>query len=309
MPRFPARLFAPRYWLTWLGLGMVRLAASLPYPALLHAGRALGAVARRLPLPYLRVARRNMALCLPHWTETAREQLLNRHFAALGIGVLESALTWWGSDETLIKHSEVVGMEHLQAASQAGKGVILLTAHFTTLQIGARILNSRFPINALYRPTKNALIAAVSGASFARSARRAIRRDDVRAMISALRRNEVVWYAADQSYRNKGAMMVPFFGHPAATNVFSSRLAEMTGAAVLYYETERLPGTAGWRATIHPPYAHFPSTDALADACRYHASIEAQVLRIPEQYWWIHKRFKGLSADYPDHYGRDPPSA
>jgi len=248
-----------------------------------------------------------MALCLPDWSDAERESLLRRHFASLGIGVLESALTWWGSDDVLRVRSEIQGMEHLDTAIGAGKGVILLTAHFTTLQIGARILNARYPINALYRPTKNELIAAVSGASFARNARRAIRRDDVRAMISALRRNEVVWYAADQSYRNKGAQMVPFFGHPAATNVFTSRLAEMTGAAVLYYETERLPGTRGWRATIHPPYTGFPSGDALADTLRYHASIEAQVRRVPEQYWWIHKRFKGLSEDYPDYYGPSPP--
>jgi Kdo2-lipid IVA lauroyltransferase/acyltransferase len=307
MPRFPTRLYGPRYWLTWFGLGVIRLTAALPYPALLVAGRALGALARQLPLPYQRVARRNMALCLPDWSDAERERLLRRHFASLGIGVLESALTWWGSDDVLRARSEIQGMEHLDTAIGAGKGVILLTAHFTTLQIGARILNARYPINALYRPTKNELIAAVSGASFARNARRAIRRDDVRAMISALRRNEVVWYAADQSYRNKGAQMVPFFGHPAATNVFTSRLAEMTGAAVLYYETERLPGTRGWRATIHPPYTGFPSGDALADTLRYHASIEAQVRRVPEQYWWIHKRFKGLSEDYPDYYGPSPP--
>ncbi len=302
MLRLPTRLYGPRYWPTWLGLGLIRLAASLPYSALLIAGRALGALAHRLPLPYRRVAERNMALCLPDWSPNERADLLRRHFKSLGIGLLESALTWWGSDETLIAHSDIIGMEHLEAATASGKGVILLTAHFTTLQIGARILNARYPINALYKPTKNELIAAISGASFARSARRAIRRDDVRAMISALKRNEVVWYAADQSYRNKGALMVPFFGHPAATNVFTSRLAELTGAAVLYYETERLPGTRGWRATIHPPYVPFPSGDPLADTLRYHASIEAQVRRIPEQYWWIHKRFKALTPDYPDHY-------
>lgn len=281
---------------------MIRLAASLPMPAMLAAGRLLGHFARLLPLPYRTVAKRNMALCLPEWSEAERSALLKRHFAALGIGLLESALTWWSSDHKLVEHSRIEGMEHLEKAAAAGKGVILLTAHFTTLQIGARILNSRYPINALYRPTKNELIAAISGASFARSARRAIRRDDVRAMIAALKRNEVVWYAADQSYRNKGAEMVPFFGHPAATNVFTARLAAMTGAAVLYYETERLPGTQGWRATIHAPYADFPSDDPVTDTLRYHASIEAQVRRIPEQYWWIHKRFKGLDPDYIDPY-------
>jgi Kdo2-lipid IVA lauroyltransferase/acyltransferase len=303
MAAMPARFYGPRYWPTWLGLGLVRLALMLPFPAMLAVGRGMGRLARRLPLPYVRVARRNIELCLPELDARAREALLERHFESLGIGVLESALTWWSNDERIAALSEVQGLEHLQAALARGKGAIILLAHFTTQQIGARILNIRVPINVLYRPTKNELLAAVSGGSFSRNARKAILRDDVRGMISALRRNEIVWYAADQSYRKKGAMMVPFFGIPAPTNVFTSRLSQMTGAAVLYYSSERLPGTRGWRAVIEPAFEGWPSGDAVADTLRYHARIEAQVRRMPEQYWWIHKRFKGLSADDPDYYG------
>jgi KDO2-lipid IV(A) lauroyltransferase len=303
MAAMPARLYGPRYWPTWLGLGFVRLVLMLPFPALLAVGRGMGRLARRLPLPYVRIARRNIELCLPELDAAAREALLERHFESLGIGVLESALTWWSTDERIGSLSEVQGLEHLEAALARGKGAIILLAHFTTLQIGARILNIRIPINVLYRPTKNELLAAVSGGSFGRNARKAILRDDVRGMISALRRNEIVWYAADQSYRKKGAMMVPFFGIPAPTNVFTSRLSQMTGAAVLYYSSERLPGTRGWRAVIEPAFEGWPSGDPVADTLRYHARIEAQVRRMPDQYWWIHKRFKGLSADDPDYYG------
>jgi len=299
----PARFFGPRYWATWIGLGFLRLVERLPFPLLLAVGRGLGHLARRLPLPYVRIARRNIELCLPELAAPERARLLNRHFASLGIGVLESAMTWWSTNERIISLSSVEGLEHLDAALARGHGAILLTAHFTTLQIGARVLNSRFPINLLYRPTKNALIAHVSGGSFGRNARSAIRHNDVRSMISALKRNQVVWYASDQSYRNKGAVMVPFFGHPAATNVFTSRLAEMTGAAVLYFSCERLPGSAGWRAIVHPPFAGWPSGDAVADTLRYNACIEAQVRQMPDQYWWIHRRFKGLTPDYPDYYG------
>ena len=303
MAAMPARFYAPRYWPTWLALGVMRLVVMLPYPAILAVGRTLGRLARRLPLPYVRVARRNIELCLPELDAQTRADLLDRHFQSLGIGALESALTWWGNDAYIAALSRVEGLEHLEAALARGKGVIVLLAHFTTLQIGARILNARIPINVLYRPTKNELLAAVSGGSFGRKARKAILRDDVRGMISALRRNEIVWYAADQSYRKKGATMVPFFGHPAATNVFTSRLSQMTGASVLYYATERLPGSAGWRAVIEPAFEHWPSEDAVADTLRYHERIEAQVRRMPDQYWWIHRRFKGLTDDYPDYYG------
>ena len=299
----PARFFAPRYWATWLGLGFLRLVVSLPYGAILAVGRGVGRLARRLPLPYAEIARRNMALCLPELGAAEREGLITRHFESLGIGLFESAMTWWAQDAEIDRLSEVQGREHLDAALARGRGAILLTAHFTTLQIGARILNNRIPISLLYKPTKNELLAHVSGSSFARQARKAIQRDDVRGMIAALKRNEIVWYATDQSYRKKGAAMVPFFGHPAATNVFTPRLAQMTGAQVLYYSTERLPGSAGWRAVIHPPFAHWPSGDPLADTQEYHAAIEAQVRQMPEQYWWIHRRFKGLAADYPDYYG------
>jgi KDO2-lipid IV(A) lauroyltransferase len=303
MHAMPARFFAPRYWATWLGLGFLRLVVSLPYGAILAVGRGVGRLARRLPLPYAEIARRNMALCLPELGAAEREGLITRHFESLGIGLFESAMTWWAQDAEIDRLSEVQGREHLDAALARGRGAILLTAHFTTLQIGARILNNRIPISLLYKPTKNELLAHVSGSSFARQARKAIQRDDVRGMIAALKRNEIVWYATDQSYRKKGAAMVPFFGHPAATNVFTPRLAQMTGAQVLYYSTERLPGSAGWRAVIHPPFAHWPSGDPLADTQEYHAAIEAQVRQMPEQYWWIHRRFKGLAADYPDYYG------
>jgi Kdo2-lipid IVA lauroyltransferase/acyltransferase len=302
-PTLPARFLAPRYWPTWLGLGLLRLVLLLPFGGVLAVGRGLGRLARRLPLPYARIARRNIELCLPQLSAVEREALVDRHFESLGIGLLESAMTWWAPDAEIDARSEVEGLEHLAAALAHGRGAILLLAHFTTLQIGARILNNRIAISVLYRPTKNALIAHVSGSSFARQARKAIQRDDVRGMIAALKRNEIVWYAADQSYRKKGAAMVPFFGHPAATNVFTPRLAQLTGAPVLYYSSERLPGTRGWRAVIHPPFTHWPSGNPAADTAEYHAAIEAQVRRMPEQYWWIHRRFKGLAADYPDYYG------
>ena len=299
----PARFFAPRYWASWLGLGLLRLVERLPYGLVLAVGRGIGRLARRLPLSYVDIARRNMELCLPERSAAERERLLDRHFESLGISLFESAMAWWSDDRRIERLSELAGLEHLEAALARGRGAILLTAHFTTLQIGARILNRRISTNVLYRPLKNDLLAYVSGRSFREHSRKAILHDDVRGMIAALKRNEIVWYASDQSYRKKGAALVPFFGRPAATNVSTSRLARMTGAAVLYFACERMSGERGWRATIEPPFADWPSDDAVADTMRYHACIEAQVRRVPDQYWWIHRRFKGLDADYPDYYG------
>jgi len=276
---------------------------------MMGVGRFIGRLARRLPLRYVLVARRNMELCLPELSCAEREQLIAQHFESLGMCLCESGMTWWSADERIRRLSRVEGLEHLRTALEAGHGVILLTAHFTTLEIGARILNATTPINVLYRPPKNEVIAEIAHHSRNSRARRAIRRDDVRSMVRALKANEVVWYAPDQSYRKKGAEMVGFFGTPAATNTFTSRLARMTGAAVLLFSHERLPDGAGWRVVVHPPLTGFPSGNAIADAERYHRFIEAEVRRIPEQYWWIHRRFKGLSADYPDYYRTAPAGA
>ena len=273
-------------------------------PRCWRQGASSGASRGALPLGFAHVARRNMELCLPELSPAQREQLLNRHFECLGMALCESAMTWWRAPAQILALSRVEGLEHLETALARGKGAILLTSHFTTLEIGASIINAARPINVLYRPPKNELLAAVAHRQRAKRARQAIRRDDIRAMIRALKANEIVWYAPDQSYRKKGAQMVPFFGVPAATNTFTSRLAAMTGAAVLFFSHERLPHSQGYRVVVHPPLENFPGDDEIADTLIFNHFIESEVRRIPEQYWWIHRRFKGLSADYPDYYAR-----
>jgi Kdo2-lipid IVA lauroyltransferase/acyltransferase len=299
----PLKLLGPRYWPTWLGLGALRLVQLLPHGALLAVGRGIGRVVRRLPLHYAQVARCNLDLCLPELSLQQRERVLNEHFEALGMGLCESALTWWGSDAQITRLSRVAGLEHLQRALSLGRGTILLTAHFTTLEIGARVLNTQAPLNAMHKRPKNGLLAYFFERQRGRHALRVFTGDNVRGMVRALRDNECVWYAPDQSYRKKGAEMIHFFGVPAPTNVFTSRLASMTGAAVLFVGHERLAGSSGYCVTLHAAPAGYPSVSAAEDAEQFHRFVETEVRRIPAQYWWIHRRFKGLTSDYPNYYG------
>ena len=294
----------PRYWLTWLGLGVLRGVELLPFAAQCRLATGLGLLIRCLPLAYVRIAERNIALCLPQLSAAKRGNLLRRHCRSLGMGLCETATTWWSSDARVGRLATVEGLEHLQSALAKGHGAILIGGHFTTIEIATRILGTVVPMNVVYRSTKNALLSHIMHASFCRHGR-PIRHDDIRAMIRALKNNEAVWYAPDQSYRNKGAAMVKFFGIPAATTTATSRLARISGAAVLTYFPERLPGTAGYRVVIGPPFEGYPGTDPVEDAERFHAQLEAQILKFPEQYLWVHRRFKGLTADYPDYYGRD----
>jgi len=303
------RLLAPRYWLTWAGLGLLRAAAWLPFAALVYLGSALGALAARLPTRFAGIARRNIELCFPVLSARERERILRGHFASLGMALLETPLAWWASPAKIARITRVEGAEHLRAAQARGRGVILLTAHFTTMEIAGRSLATVAPANFLYRPTKNEVLAYAMQRFRQAYGCKGIPTDDIRGFLTALKNNECVWYAPDQSYRKKGAEMVPWFGIPVATTTFTSRLARMSGATVLPYFIRRLPGRAGYRAVIHPPLENFPSDSPASDAERFNHLIEAQVCLVPEQYLWIHRRFKGLSADYPDYYGRQTPHA
>ncbi len=295
-------LLHPRYWSTWIALGVLRVFEPLPFALHVWLGRRIGELTARLPLPFVRIARRNLELCLPEFSREERERLLLEHFRSVGVGIFETAISWWSPNERIRKLTRLEGQEHLQAALAHGRGAILLSAHFTTLEIGARALCARMPTNIRYRPTSNPVLERFLMRNRGRQAKRAIPRDDVRTLISALKSNEPVWYAPDQSYRKKGAEMIPFFSIPAATNTATSRLARMTGAAVLPYFPERLPGSQGYRMVIHPMLEGFPTKDPAADASRFNELIEAQVRRVPAQYLWIHRRFKGLTAEYPDYY-------
>ncbi|HXC09552.1 MAG TPA: LpxL/LpxP family Kdo(2)-lipid IV(A) lauroyl/palmitoleoyl acyltransferase [Steroidobacteraceae bacterium] len=303
-PAMRLKLFLPRYWATWAGLSVLRVIEMLPLPAQRRVGSALGLLIRCLPLAYVRIARRNIELCMPGLTPEDRDDLVDRHCTSLGMGLCETANTWWSSDRRVNALAQIQGLENLQAALAKGRGAIMIGGHFTTIEIATRILGTVVPLNVLYRPTKNAVLSHIMLTSFLRHGK-PIPYDDIRSMIRALKNNEAVWYAPDQSYRNKGAAMVNFFGIPAATTTATSRLARISGAAVLTYFPERLPGNAGYRVVIGPALEDFPGDDVICDVERFNRLLEAQIRRVPEQYLWVHRRFKGLSADYPDYYGRD----
>jgi len=291
-------LLAPRHWPTWLGAGLLRaLAVTLPVDALIALGRGLG----RFSLPFAGRRREitaiNVGLCFPALSEAERQDLVRRHFESLGIAVFEFCLGWWAPDARLEDRVRVEGLENLRAAFERGKGVILLSAHFTTLEIGGRFLAMHtrgLPLNVMYRRSDNPVVERVLRDRRRHHFGEPIGRDDVRAMLRALKKNETVWYAFDQNYKGnrKNRVFAPFFGIAAATNTATSRLAQATGAAVVPFFTRRLPDGKRYVQRIDPPLADFPSGDPAADAARLNALIEGWVKEAPEQYLWSHRRFR-----------------
>jgi KDO2-lipid IV(A) lauroyltransferase len=301
--RSMSRFLAPRWWPYWLGLGLLRLIAFLPFSVQLAAGGGLGALLYRAMPKRRLIAARNLAVCFRARDAEEIATLTRAHFGALGIAVCEMSLSWWASDRRIDRLFTIEGLEHLQAARDLGRGVILVSAHFTTLEIAGRLLTRHIESDAMYRPHRNPFINEMLRRGRERSASQTIPKDDARAMLRSLRDKRIVWYAPDQSYRRKHGALVSFFGVPAWTNTGTSRMARLSGAPVVSYSCIRLPGTCGYRLTIKPPLENFPTDDPVADSERLNRWFETAVLAAPEQYLWIHRKFKQVpSPEYADIY-------
>ncbi|MFL6550754.1 MAG: lipid A biosynthesis acyltransferase [Povalibacter sp.] len=302
MSRDPARVplyrfIGPRYWGVWLGIAVVRLVNLLPLPAQMWIGRRVGSLALAFSRRDRRTAQINIDLCLPELDPSTRRRLLREHFQSLGCALFETGLVWWASDERLKRLIRFEGIEHLQAALNDGRGALMLSAHFTTLEMGARGLTLLCPTSIMYLTPANALIAELSRRGRMRHTVQAISSDQIRDLLQNLKNNFPVWYAPDQRFTEKNSELVPFFGLPAASNVATSRLAKISRAPVLPYFPARRDDNRGYVIKIWPPFDHFPSNDAIADTQRFHAMIEAHVRKYPSQYLWAYKRFRREGFD------------
>ncbi|TNF91253.1 MAG: LpxL/LpxP family Kdo(2)-lipid IV(A) lauroyl/palmitoleoyl acyltransferase [Gammaproteobacteria bacterium] len=289
----PSSYLHPRYWATWLGIGLMRLVAMMPFAVQLFIGRRIGDLMRLLSPGRRQVARINLELCFPELDAGARQKLLRRSFQSAGISLTESALSWWGSEARLRRLYRLEGIEYLNDALQQGKGALLLGAHYTTLEISGRFLAFHTQdLQPIYKPARNILFNAVMVNSRRRLFDDLLLNRDMRTIIRNLKNNKVIWYAPDQDFRRAQTVFAPFMGIAAASLTMTSRLAKVSGAPVLPYYSQRLPGSQGYLIRLMPPLQDFPSGDDVTDMTRINQAIEQQVRAAPEQYLWLHRRFK-----------------
>jgi KDO2-lipid IV(A) lauroyltransferase len=224
-------------------------------------------------------------------SKAEREKLLNAHMNTLGMMMIETAMSWWASDKALAKRVRYQGLEHLEAAKARGKGIILLTGHFTSMELGGRLIMLKTPAYVMFRKLKNRLFNTVMMRARTFHSEGIVLRDDPRAMLRALRKNKVVWYAPDQDFGPKLSLYAKFFGVQAATVPATARMAKMSGAAVVPFVPRR-EADGSYTITVSPALENFPSGDELADSQRINDWVEQEVRKSPEQYLWIHRRFK-----------------
>ena len=299
------RFWHPRHWGTWLLLGWMRVAALLPWRASIRLHKRLGRAARPLLRGPQRIARRNIEACFPELSAEAVENLLVRHFESIGAFFAETAIAWFADPERIDRLFEVQGARHVEKALAAGRGVILFSGHFTTLEICARRAKDVAPLFAfMYQTRSSDLLNEMQARNRRNAAQLSFPKDNVRAMLRSLRSNAAVWYAPDQVYLGKQARLVPFFGVPAMTNVATSKLARLSGAAVVPFFFGRRDDDSGYLLRFEPALEDFPSADAEGDTRRLVEVLERFVRECPDQYMWIHRRFKGRPPPLPNIYRR-----
>jgi KDO2-lipid IV(A) lauroyltransferase len=302
-PTFDRSLLTPRHWPAWLGVATMWLIARLPQRMLMWLGRCLGALVLRIPSARKRIARANVALCFPELDAAAQARLVDANLRDIGLMLVEFALGWMGSNRRIAAiPTRIEGLEHLEAARAQGKGVLLVGGHFSHLELCARLVSQRISIAGMYRRMDSTVFEWTVLRARLDYADAMFDKDDIRGTVKYLRNGGTLWYAPDQDMRSKDTVFVPFFGVPAATITATHHLARMSGASVIPFFHRRLPGNQGYALRLGAPLEGFPGTDPEADTARINACIEQMVREAPEQYLWVHKRFKtrlpGIPAIY-----------
>ncbi len=269
---------------------LMRLLTWLPFPLLAACGRGLGRLLYVLGRERRRVTLINLGLCFPTLSAQEKSALAKRHFALFGRSFLERGLLWWSSPERIRRRVRLEGREHLDALK--GKPVILLVPHFLGLDAAWTRLSMEYDMSGIYANQKNPVFNALLYEGRARFGKSLMlsRQDGTRRGVKAIKSGYPFFYLPDLDYGPRDALFVPFFGVPAATITGLSRLARLTGATVLPVIARMTE--SGYVVRIGAPWRDFPGESIESDTRRMNAFIEAEVMTMPEQYYWLHKRFK-----------------
>jgi len=282
---------SPRDWPVWLGVALLWLLVHLPWALQCACGRLIGVWMRTTMPRRRRVVERNLALCFPDLDSARRRRLLRESFAALGIGLFEFARAWWGTVSPMRKRARITGLEHLRAAQAAGRGVILISGHFMTLELCGRLLCDHIALAGMYREHKQPALEWAVKRGRLRYASAMFSSRKLRPPVRHLQEGGMLWFAPDQEMKRGDSVFVPFFGRAAWSLTSTHQLARLSGAAVLPF-AHRRETDGSYTLEVKPPLKDFPSEDAVADTARVMAEIETMVRDAPAQYLWLHRRFK-----------------
>ena len=292
----------PRHWFSWLAVGLLWLLGRLPPRLGLMLVSPLGPLTYHLMGSRRKIAQRNIERCFPELNAAEREEILRGGFRSLARMLVETAWVWSAPIERLATRIRIEGLENLRDAEALGRGVLVLTFHTTCLEMGGFMLCSKTRASGIYRPLKNPVIEWYQNRGRTRTGGILIAKDNPRRAIRILKNGGVVWYAPDQDFGADQTAFAPFFGIQTSTLLATRRFPALTGCAVVPMFPRYEKDSGMYVMTLFPALDNFPSDDVLADLTRVNAIMEEQIRKVPEQYWWIHRRFKTRPEGEPPFY-------
>lgn len=301
--RKPLNYFlAPNCWYLWLILGLLRVSSLLPYHTQLRLFKAAGRFLHRFDTRRKLMTRRNIQLCFPQLSTDERNALVLAHYESIGVSLMEFGLARWASLEKVAAMSSIEGGENLTNALDAGEHIILLTGHFTTLELSGKVMRQICPrFDAVFQMQPNEFLTEILRTTRERAVTRTIESSDVRGMVRSLKSGMALWFAPDQTVYSKQSRLMTFFGEPAMSNTATTKLARLGKAVAVPWFLRRLP-EGGYVMTILPRLENFPSDDPVEDTKQFIGILEEAIRRAPEQYIWTYRRFKGRPKPLPDAY-------
>lgn len=287
-----------------LGVFILWLIHFLPFRVIVWIGNGLGLLLHVLAKERRQVALINLQLCFPDMSGAQRARLVRDHFKMFGRGLIERSILWWSSAERISSLIRVEGVEHFDAIKR--KPSILLTPHFVGMDVGGQWIAQHTDTVCMYANQKNIYLTKLLLKKRARFGKQHLysRQQGLRPILKGMREGMPFIYPPDQDQGVRDGAFIPFFGVPTATMTSVPRLAATTGAKVVPSITRLLPGAEGYVLTFYPAWDNYPTGDDIADTRRMNEFIEQRILEMPEQYFWLHKRFKtrpeGEASFYPE---------
>jgi KDO2-lipid IV(A) lauroyltransferase len=294
LPFADRKFWQPRYWLTWLGLGLLWCWLQLPLGGQIRLAQLVSRTLYHLGRRRRYITSTNIQLCFPELSLPQKTQLVKRIFFENTFGLVETARTFWASEHELMqlkKQTRFADFPQIQQALERKKGIILIGAHYSTLDLGGVLFSLFADVTILYRPHNNALFDVFLKQARQRWATDVLANSQMKSIVRALRRGNILWFPADQDYGLQQSVIAPFFGIPAATITTPARLAKLTGSAILVLGHHRLPDHQHYQLTLET-LIDPPIDNDIACATLINSAIEKQIGYFPAQYMWPHRRFK-----------------
>jgi len=280
----------PKFFPTWILLLLMRIGVFIPFSAQVIIGKTIG----KLIFPFMSKLRStaysNISHCFPEKKHQQVNAMVKHHFEAIGISLFETANAYYASDKKINRLLIVKNEQYFTQALKQEGGIILLCAHFMPLMLGSRALLLKHTIANIYRPQNNKLFDKAMVKGYKKHGAVMIKSTDTRSIIKAINKSLPIWYAPDQDLGEKNSVFAPLFGIPTATASATSRLAKNNNTKVIPYSFIRTK--KGYEMSFEKPLVNFPSKNPIDDATTTNMILEKQIKKTPEQYLWIHRRFK-----------------